>query len=152
MPGKVNPVIPEFVISAAHKVYSNDNLITNLCAQGCLELNAYLPVIGYCLIDSLKLLNACNTTLNKNLFDGIIINTETSIKRLYSSPSITTALVPYIGYEKCAEIAKKMESMDIDIFKANNILNIIDNKELEIILKPENLLKLGYSINDILKK
>ena len=46
MPGKINPVIPEFVISVAHKVYSNDNLISSLCGQGAFELNAYLPVIG----------------------------------------------------------------------------------------------------------
>jgi aspartate ammonia-lyase len=45
MPGKVNPVIPEFVVSAAHKIYSNDMLITSLSAQGCLDLNAYLPTI-----------------------------------------------------------------------------------------------------------
>jgi len=56
MPGKVNPVIPEFVISAAHKIYSNDMLITSLSAQGCLDLNAYLPVIGHALLESLKLL------------------------------------------------------------------------------------------------
>ncbi len=44
MPGKVNPVIPEYVISCAHRVYSNDQLIAGLSAQGCLELNAYLPL------------------------------------------------------------------------------------------------------------
>ena len=34
MPGKINPVIPEFVISAAHKIYSNDVLISSLSGQG----------------------------------------------------------------------------------------------------------------------
>ncbi len=43
MPGKINPVIPEFVISSAHKVYANDMLISSLCGQGTLELNPYLP-------------------------------------------------------------------------------------------------------------
>ena len=52
MPGKINPVIPEFVISAAHKIYSNDVLISSLCGQGTLELNAYLPVIGCAVIES----------------------------------------------------------------------------------------------------
>jgi len=56
MPGKINPVIPEFVVSVAHKVYANDQLISSLSAQGCLELNAYLPVIGHALLESLKLL------------------------------------------------------------------------------------------------
>ena len=63
MPGKVNPVIPEFVISAAHKVYSNDLLISSLSGQGCLELNAYLPVIGAAVIESINLLISSDRTL-----------------------------------------------------------------------------------------
>ena len=46
MPGKVNPVIAEYIISASHKIYSNDMLVSNMCGQGQFELNAYLPVIG----------------------------------------------------------------------------------------------------------
>ncbi len=74
MPGKINPVIPEFVISAAHRVYSNDMLISSLCGLGTLDLNAYLPSIGSALIDSLKLLIACNDTILRNLIDGLEIN------------------------------------------------------------------------------
>jgi len=65
MPGKINPVIPEFVISAAHKVYVNNQLITQLAGQGTLELNAYIPVIGHAMLESLKLLIAANKTLAK---------------------------------------------------------------------------------------
>ena len=83
IPGKVNPVIPEFVISSAHKIYTNDNLITTLCAQGCLELNAYLPVIGHAMIDSLKLMIAMNKTIKENLLDGLIVNTEIAEDKLY---------------------------------------------------------------------
>jgi len=75
MPGKINPVIPEFVISSVHRVYANDQLITSLCAQGCLELNAYLPVIGVSIIESLKLLIAADHTLKLNLFEEMEINT-----------------------------------------------------------------------------
>ena len=74
MPGKINPVIPEFVISAAHKVYSNDMLISSLSGQGTLELNAYLPVIGTTIIETLNLLISCNITLFSNLFCGLVIN------------------------------------------------------------------------------
>ena len=74
MPGKINPVIPEFVISSSHKVYSNDVLISSLCSQGTLELNAYLPVIGYAIIESINLLISCNTSLLHNLFEGLAIN------------------------------------------------------------------------------
>ncbi len=74
MPGKINPVIPEFVISAAHKIYSNDVLISSLSGQGVLELNPYLPSIGCAIIESINLLISCNSALLNNLFSGLTIN------------------------------------------------------------------------------
>ena len=149
MPGKINPVIPEFVISSAHKIYSNDNLIANLCGQGCLELNAYIPTIGYALIESLKLLIAANITLLENLFKGIKINSETAYKNLMRSPSVATALLPYAGYHKAALLAKEMKEKNIDIQEANRKLQLIDPSRLEDILQPENLLKEGFSMKDL---
>jgi len=58
MPGKVNPVIPEYLISIAHKVYANDQLISGLSGQGVLDLNPYLPQIGDAMLESLSLLIA----------------------------------------------------------------------------------------------
>ena len=76
MPGKVNPVIAEYVVSAAHKIYSNDVLITSLCGQGCMELNAYIPAIGHAIIESLKLLIGANETLQENFFKGLVVYSE----------------------------------------------------------------------------
>ena len=151
MPGKVNPVIPEFVISSAHIIYANDQLISSLCASGCLELNAYLPVIGNALLQSLNLLIACNNTLQNNLFDGLIVHTDTGSDKLFRSPAVTTALSPYIGYHKAALLANEMKISGITVFEANQKLNLIDDDKLKNILKPENLLKLGYSLNDLMK-
>ena len=149
MPGKINPVIPEFVISSAHKIYSNDMLVTSLCGQGTLELNAYLPVIGNAVLESLNLLIACNVTLLENLFEGLIFNEDLALEKLISSPSVTTTLIPYIGYHKAAEIAELMKSRKIDVFDANDQLKAVDNEKLKIILQPGNLLKLGYTIDDL---
>jgi aspartate ammonia-lyase len=149
MPGKVNPVIPEFVISASHKIYSNDMLISSLCAQGCLELNAYLPVIGNAIIESLKLLISCNITLLSNLFEGLTVSEITGYRALMGSPSLTTALSPYIGYHKAAEIARLMKEKGCDIFAANSELKILEDAKLRIILQPGNLLKLGFSLEDL---
>jgi aspartate ammonia-lyase len=149
MPGKVNPVIPEFVISSVHKVYSNDMLVTSLSGQGCLELNAYLPVIGYAVLESIKLLISAGQSLLANLFTGLIINESEGYKALLKSPSLTTALVPSIGYNKSAELAKTMREKGIDIFEANGILNSIDEEKLRKILEPGNLLKLGFTLEDI---
>jgi aspartate ammonia-lyase len=149
MPGKINPVIPEFVISSAHKVYSNDVLVSSLCGQGCLELNAYLPVIGVALIESINLLISSDYSLLHNLFTGLTVNVLSGYKALISSPSLTTALSPRIGYHKASELARLMKEKKIDIFEANKILNVIDESSLKMILQPGNLLKLGFSLDDL---
>lgn len=149
MPGKINPVIPEFVISSVHRVYANDQLIASLCGQGCLELNAYLPVIGHALLESVKLLIACNNTLKDNLLSGLGINSARGLEALLYSPSLTTALVPYTGYHKASELAKLMKSDSLDIYSACERMALMERSHLEKILSPENLLKLGYTITEI---
>jgi aspartate ammonia-lyase len=150
MPGKINPVIPEFVISASHKVYSNDVLISSLCSQGTLELNAYLPVIGYAIIESINLLISSDSSLLDNLFEGLSINEASGYNALILSPSVTTALTPHIGYHKAAEIAQLMKGSQLDIFEANRTLKAIDESKLKAILQPGNLLKLGFSLDDLI--
>ena len=149
MPGKINPVIPEFVVSAAHKIYANDVLISSLSGQGTLELNAYLPVIGSTVIESINLLISCNSTLLHNLFEGLKIFDDNAYKALINSPSITTSLSPHIGYHKASEIASLMKEKKIDIFEANKILQVLDDSKLRTILKPGNLLKVGFSLDDL---
>jgi aspartate ammonia-lyase len=149
MPGKINPVIPEFAISAAHRIYANDSLVASLSAQGCLELNAYLPVIGHAIIESLKMLVSCDRSLKENLLQGLMVHTSAVMEKLYRSPSVTTALLPYIGYHKASELAVLMKSSDMTVFEANRQLGLLDEATLESALKPENLLKMGYSLNDL---
>lgn len=150
MPGKVNPVVPEFVVSAAHKIYSNDQLITGLCGLGCLDLNAYLPLIGHALIDSIKLLIAADDSLDNNLMKGLQLSPGKANDRLMKSPSLTTALLPYIGYHKSGLLAKEMKDKNISLIQANEILGILTAEEISRILKPENLLKEGFTLNEII--
>lgn len=149
MPGKVNPVIPEYVISSAHKIYANDSLITALSAQGCLDLNAYLPVIGHALIESLKLMIASCTAVSQHLIAGIQIQTGNGGEQLFKSPAVTTALSPFIGYRKAALLAKEMKNSGCTVFEANEKMKYLDNEKLRNILKPDNLLKTGFTISDL---
>jgi aspartate ammonia-lyase len=144
MPGKINPVIPEFVISCCHKVYSNDSLIASLAAQGCLELNPYLPIIGHEFIESIKCLIACNETLAKYLVPGIAIDETKAKERLLKSPSTATILVPYIGYRKASEVAAMIKKDGITILDANRNMNILSEEFLEYLLSASSLLSLGF--------
>ncbi len=149
MPGKVNPVVPEFVVSATHHVYANDQLITSLAGQGQLDLNAYLPSIGHAMISSLKLLISINHTLSKNLLQGLEIDEALSAARLFRSPAVTTALSPLLGYNRASELAHVMKEEKTDIFAANEKLSVLPADRLKKIMQPEYLLKKGFTIKDI---
>ncbi|TFG88440.1 MAG: aspartate ammonia-lyase, partial [Candidatus Atribacteria bacterium] len=68
---------------------------------------------------------------------------------LFHSQAITTALTPHIGYHKAAELANLMKEKKYDIVEANIILKVIEEDKLKEILKPGNLLKLGFSLEDL---
>lgn len=150
MPGKVNPVIPEFIISSTHQIYANDMLISNLSAKSDFELNAYLPSIGNALLENLKLLIAANQSLEQNLLHGIKIDAQNSEEEFYESASLTTVLSPLIGYHKAVEMAKLMKQKQISIFQANEELHFLGHEKLKEMMKPESLTALGFSIKDLM--
>jgi len=149
MPGKINPVIPEFIISSAHHVYANDLLITQLAGMGQLELNAYIPSMGHAILGSLKLLIGMDTSAGRHLLQGLKIDEDISSSRLYRSPAITTALSPLIGYKKAAQLAKFMKETGKDVFESNRKLEMLSEDKLKRIMMPENLIKKGFTIKDI---
>jgi aspartate ammonia-lyase len=77
------------------------------------------------------------------------VNEESGYNALINSPSVTTALSPHVGYHKASELATLMREKKINIFEANSLLNIIDEERLTAILKPANLMKLGFSFEDL---
>jgi len=80
---------------------------------------------------------------------GLKVNTESSIYQVYNSPTITTALSPFIGYHKAETLAKEMKISKTDIYTANKKLQVINPEKLQKLLEPQNLLKLGFSIKDL---
>ncbi len=149
MPGKINPVVPEYIISSAHRIYANDQKITILCGQGCLELNAYLPEIGIAMIESLNLMISMNRTLGEKMLKELKVHEETASRKLFRSPAVTTALSPLLGYNRAAELAKKMKESGNDIFSANEELGLVDPDMLKKLLEADQLLKKGFTVNDI---
>jgi aspartate ammonia-lyase len=152
MPGKVNPVIPEFVIGIAHKIYANDVLISSLSAQGLLELNAYIPIIGNALTESLQLLISANKSFSNFLLKDLkIVENESAKEHVYKSISMTTVLIPFIGYKKATEIAFKMKEEQMNIFELNKELHFMDEAFLQDILKTDQILKTGYTLKEVFK-
>jgi fumarate hydratase class II len=110
MPGKVNPVIPEVVTQVAAQVIGNDQAITIGGMQGHFELNVFVPLMARNLLDSIKLLSAAARLLAEKCVDGVEANREQCERYAELTLSAATALNPYIGYDKAAEIVKKAAS------------------------------------------
>jgi fumarate hydratase class II len=110
MPGKVNPVIPEVVTQVAAQVIGNDVAISVGGMQGHFELNVFVPLIARNLLDSIKLLAAASRLLADKCVDGIEANREQNERYAELTLSAATALNPYIGYDKAAEIVKEAAS------------------------------------------
>jgi fumarate hydratase class II len=106
MPGKVNPVIPEVVTQVSAQVIGNDTAITVGGMQGHLELNVFVPLLARNLLESIRLMAAASRLLAEKCVDGIEANREKAEQYAELTLSAATALNPYIGYDKVAEIVK----------------------------------------------
>jgi fumarate hydratase, class II len=104
MPGKVNPVIPEVVTQVGAQVIGNDAAITVGGLSGHLELNVYVPLMARNLLQSIRLLASASRLLAEKCVDGIEANREQLERYAELTLSAATALNPYIGYDKAAEI------------------------------------------------
>jgi fumarate hydratase class II len=106
MPGKVNPVIPEVVTQVAAQVIGNDAAVTVGGLQGHFELNVFVPLLARNLLQSIQLLASASRLLAEKCVDGIEANREQCERYAELTLSAATALNPYIGYDKAAEIVK----------------------------------------------
>jgi fumarate hydratase, class II len=110
MPGKVNPVIPEVVLQVSAQVIGNDAAITIGGLQGNFELNVRVPLIARNLLQSIGLLAATANIFAEKCVDGIEANEDGAHRSAESTLAAATALNPYIGYDKAAEIVKEAAS------------------------------------------
>ena len=143
MPGKVNPVIPEAATQAGMLVIGHDVALTQACAHGNLELNAFMPLVAHSLLESCDLLtNACELLAN-NCVNGITANEARCRAHVESSTAVATALLPALGYERMLHVLKEAES------RAETIRTVVLNSGLltaaqfDELISPEAVCRLG---------
>lgn len=146
MPGKINPVIPEAVSQVAFGVIGNDFTITMAAQSGQLELNAFEPVLFYKLFESIETLKNVTKTFVDNCIIGITANKQRCEELLNSSVAVATALCPYIGYKKAADIAKKALQKGITIKELVIEEGILPYKEVEQILDPKLMTQVNVPV------
>lgn len=145
MPGKVNPVIPEVVNQVAFNVIGNDVTITMAAEAGQLELNAFEPIIFYCLFQSIDTLGYAVQTFVDNCVKGITANETRCRYFVENSVGIITAICPYVGYQKAAEIAKEAIKTGESVRKLIIEQGILTEEQMDEILDPVQMTEPGIS-------
>lgn len=152
MPGKVNPVIPEVVNQVAFNIIGNDVTITMAAEAGQLELNAFEPIIFYCMFQSIDTLTYAVRTFVDNCISGITANEHRCRYLVENSVGIITAICPHVGYDKAAEIAKEAIRTGDSVRKLVIQANLLTEEELNHILEPVQLTEPGIAGKELLLK
>ncbi len=150
MPGKVNPVIPEVVNQVAFLIIGNDMTVTMASEGGQLELNAFEPIIFYCLFQSIGTLTYAVHTFVDNCVTGITANEERCRELVEGSVGVITALTPHIGYQHAADIAKRAILTGQSVRKLILQEKLLTPEEIDTILDPMNLTRPGIPGKDLL--
>lgn len=137
MPGKVNPTQSEAMTMVVAQVMGNDVTINMAGASGNFELNVFMPVIGYNLLQSIRLLADTCDSFNDHCAVGIEPVTEKIDYFLHNSLMLVTALNRHVGYENAAKIAKTAYKENKTLKQVAVELGLLTDAQFDEWVKPE---------------
>ncbi len=138
MPGKINPVIPESVCQVSAQIIGNDTTISIAGQSGNFEINVMMPVVAYNLLQSIELASTSCENFTTQCIDGIKA-TQKGPQMVTNGLAIVTTLVPHIGYDKSAHIAKLAQLKNLTIKEIALQETNFSSDELDNILNPESM-------------
>lgn len=141
MPGKVNPVMPELLNQICFDIMGKDVTISIASEAGQLELNVMEPIMAFSLFNGINRLGRGLRALQDKCVSGITANAEHCRKLVEQSIGLVTALLPYIGYEQAAALAREALDKDRNVLELALERNLLDKDQIEKILSPENMLQ-----------
>ena len=141
MPGKVNPTQSEALTMVAAQVLGNDTTIGIAGASGNFELNVFMPVIGYNLLQSIRLLGDACDSFNRHCAAGIEPVREKIDHFLHDSLMLVTALNRHIGYENAAKIAKTAYRENKTLKQTAAELKLVRPEEFDAWVQPEEMVR-----------
>ncbi|HKD90925.1 MAG TPA: aspartate ammonia-lyase [Terriglobales bacterium] len=136
MPGKINPVIPELAAMVSFQVVGNDTAVALAVQAGQLELNVMMPTMAYGVLQSITILTNMLRQFTDKCVAGITANPKRAELYAQSTVSLATALNPYIGYAKAAEIAKESVATGKSIIEIARSKGLLKEEEIDEILDP----------------
>ena len=139
MPGKVNPTQCEAMIMVCIQVMGNDTAVAVAGSRGNLELNVCKPVMIHNVIHSITILSDACDTFRRFAVEGMEPNLDRIQQHLTHSLMLVTALNPYIGYDKAAEVAKKADREGITLRESCTALGYMSPEEFDRAVRPEEM-------------
>jgi aspartate ammonia-lyase len=143
MPGKVNPSIAEMVNQVCYQVFGCDATVCAASEAGQLELNVMMPVIAWNALHASTIVANAMSTLEMLCVEGIQADAARCRELLDRSTAVATALSPYLGYAKTAEIAKESVLTGIPIREIVLEHGLIKPARLDEILSVEAMTEPG---------
>jgi len=140
MPGKINPTQCEALTMVAVQVFGNDHAVAFAGSQGNFQLNVYKPVMLHNVLESIRLLSDACRAFDEHCARGIEPNEKRLREHLDNSLMLVTALNPYIGYEKSAEIALKAHREGCSLKAAALALGYVSETDFDAWVRPEDML------------
>ncbi|MBF0610725.1 MAG: class II fumarate hydratase [Magnetococcales bacterium] len=134
MPGKVNPSIPEAVLQACIQVMACDTAVAMGARGGNFQLNTMLPLLACNLLEAIRLTGHAARLLGEKAVATLQVDQRRMAAALHSNPILATALVPEIGYDKAAQIARKAAAEGCTVLEAARLLTDIPEEQLEVLL------------------
>jgi len=139
MPGKVNPVMPELAAMVSFQVIGNDLAVAMAVQAGQLELNVMMPTMAYSVLQSITILTNMLRQFTEHCVSSITVSEGRCSQYAQSTVSLATALNPYIGYAKAAEIAKESVKTGRSIIEIAREKKLLSEKEIAEILDPARM-------------
>ncbi len=140
MPGKVNPTQSEAMTMVCAQVFGNDVTVNFAGASGNFELNVYMPVIAFNVLQSIKLLADACESFTDNCVVGIEANEANIKKHLENSLMLVTSLNPVIGYDNAAKVAKKAHKENKTLKEAAIELGLLTSEKFDEVVRPEKMI------------
>jgi len=140
MPGKVNPTQSEALTMVCAQVFGNDVTINFAGASGNFELNVFMPVIAFNILQSIKLLADASESFTDNAVVGIVPNLINIKKNLENSLMLVTSLNPVIGYDNAAKAAKKAHKENKTLKEAVLELGLLTSEKFDEVVRPEKMI------------
>jgi fumarate hydratase class II len=140
MPGKVNPTQCEALSMVCTQVFGNDVTINIAGSSGNFELNVFMPVIAFNILQSIKLLADACESFTENCVVGITANKLNIKKHLENSLMLVTALNPVIGYDNAAKVAKKAHKENKTLKEAAMELGLLTSEKFDEVVRPEKMI------------